>query len=239
MNRSVLLGFINRYNVVESKTGVKWTFDEKQCRVGFTSDNKDLYGEVICKDFPFIKTQIGIFDTDTLVRLLKIAGDSVDVSLHTANGRTVALGFEDGVNKFNFPLANLAAVGKGMDQANLPDPEITFDLDNTTASTITGAYSALKEPRFTVNSDFPDKVRITIGGTEVHEASVSVDVETTTYQSLLSMSFKADYLKNIIDANKGDGTVSCGVLSHGLFIYTYEDEDFKATYWLPRASQMD
>ena len=93
MNKSKLVSFINKYylNGTVNSVVLKSNSDKKQLSARFISGDKNLLGELSMDNWDFETSEIGIYSTDQLLKLLGVLDDDIRVHLTKAGDKAISL----------------------------------------------------------------------------------------------------------------------------------------------------
>ena len=78
MNKSKLVSFINKYylNGTVNSVVLKTNADKKQLSTRFISSDKNLLGELTMDNWDFETSEVGIYSTDQLLKLLGVLDET-------------------------------------------------------------------------------------------------------------------------------------------------------------------
>ena len=104
MNKSKLVSFINKYYLNGTVNSVILSSDSenKQLSTRFISGNKNLLGEVTMEDWDFGTSDVGIYSTDTLLKLLAVLDDDIRVNITKAGDKAISLQINDATSAVNY-----------------------------------------------------------------------------------------------------------------------------------------
>ena len=96
MNKSGLKRFIQKYNLNGNVNSVRWKSSDNKLITSFVTPDKTLLGTVSMDGFNFESTELGVYYTDQLQKLLGVVGDTVDLNLTKVDDRAVSMKVTDG-----------------------------------------------------------------------------------------------------------------------------------------------
>ena len=97
MNKSKLVSFISKYylNGTVNSVILNSSSDKKQLSCRFISGDKNLLGEVKMDDWDFETSEIGIYSTDQLLKLLAVLDEDIRVNLTRAGDKAISIKIND------------------------------------------------------------------------------------------------------------------------------------------------
>lgn len=95
MKKSNLLNFISRYHLAGATTSVKWEAADENVACTFITDDQNVVGTITTK-MDLGNTELGVFATPQLVKMLTAVGDDIDVKVHDVSQKSVSLGIKIG-----------------------------------------------------------------------------------------------------------------------------------------------
>jgi hypothetical protein len=129
-------------------------------------------------------------------------------------------------------LADLSVIPSVPDLKRLPEFDIDIKLDDAFISTfIKGKTALTDETKFTFSCK-DGKGTIIIGHSNINTNRVSIDVECECEKDVEHISFSAEFLKNILIANKDAKDASLKISTDGLAHISFEVDEYKSEYYL-------
>ena len=91
MNKSKLVSFINKYylNGTVNSVVLNSNADKKQLSTRFISGDKNLLGELTMDSWDFETSEIGIYSTDQLLKLLGVLDSDIRLNLAKAGDKAI------------------------------------------------------------------------------------------------------------------------------------------------------
>jgi hypothetical protein len=213
MKKSYIIDNIQKYFLGGLVGEVIWTISNGKVSINFSTTTKDTVGELEF-ELDLDNNEIGIYNTDSLLRLLSVTSEDVQLELSKANtGIVNKLKIKD--NKFdldyNLSDTNIIQAVPKVSEANY---DFVFQINDEFTSNFTKAHNALeKTPQFTINTTTTKQnenvVEILLGERSTHANKVKfTELATFTEQSDI-LPFSALVFREILSANKGaEGTMS-------------------------------
>ena len=241
MEKSKLERFITKYNIGGACESVKYVSNGTEITVRSISDDKNVLAEITSNDMGFPEGEFSIYETKKLRSLLGVLGDNLKVAPNKSNGKTVGLHLSDSDTKVAFVLADESVIPKVPDLKKLPPAEVELKLDEKFINTFARAKGALSEvDTFAVTSTGEGtEATVVIGHSTLNTNRVNIKANTKTNGKLEHISFSANYLKEILLANKEikDGVLK--VSSKGLAVAEFSGEGFTTKYYLVQIDTKD
>ena len=210
MKKSHIVDNIEKYFLGGLVGGVVWKLNGSKSTINFSTETKDAVGELEF-DLPLPEGQIGIYNTDSLLRLLSITNEDLQLELKADNTGIV--------NKLNNRDENI---------------EDAYEFINGFLK----AHNALEKIKDFTLTAVVDKlgvnvVEIVLGERTKHsnKAKFTEPAEFTSPSDIIP--FSATVFREIISANKGtEGTMS--VSNKGLAKIEFVNESSSVKYFVVR-----
>ena len=239
MNKVKLNRFVEKYHLSGNVNSVALATKEDTLSTRFMSGDKSLLGELVMKNWSFKDSEIGVYDTEQLVKLLGVLSDDIMLELVSSGDKAVALKISDADASVNYMLSDLSVINKPPQLKNVPKFELKLKVDSTFIKNFIAGKSALVETdTFTVITD-NDSVKIVIGYATINTNRVTIPVETETYENMDNISFNANLFKDVLVANKECESATLEVSSQGLGRINFQVDDYNVTYYLVSDSKAD
>ena len=239
MEKSKLERFISKYNIGGACESVKCVSNGTEMTVRSISDDKNVLAEVTSHDIGFPEGEFSIYETKKLRSLLGVLGEKLKVAANSSSNKVIGLNLSDSDTKVTFVLADESVIPKVPDLKKLPPVDIEIMLDEKFVNTFAKAKGALSEvDTFTVTSDGTNAT-VVIGYSTLNTNRVNIKANTKTNAKLEHISFSANYLKEILLANKEikDGVLK--VSSKGLAVAEFDGDGFTSKYYLVQIDTKD
>lgn len=238
MEKSKLEKFITKYNLGGSCESVLFKSDGDTLAVRAISDDKNVLGEIIADNMKFPEGEFGVYETKKLRAILSVLDDTLTIKPNVHNGKTTGLNITDGNTKATFVLADASVIPAVPDLKKLPPMDFTISLDDKFVNTFIKAKSALSEVEtFAVMSTGEDKTAsAVIGHSTLNTNRITVSATTDKAVKMEPISFSANYLREILNANKDISNGTFQVSSKGLSVVKFSANGFTSTYYLVQIS---
>ena len=235
MEKQSLNRFVSKYNLAGLVESVKWESKEGSLSTSFISDDKSVLGSVSMKEFDSSDASFGVYDTSKLTKMLSVLGDDVDFTINDIDGKPVSLKFKDGSTSVNYMLADLSVIPNVPDLKQLPPFNVEIKLDSNFISKFIKAKGALDENNFTFTCDDgkAGSGQIILGYSNINTNRINIDVDCTCSKDKVEpISFSANFLKEILVANKEATDATLKISSQGLAHIHFEIDNYESNYYL-------
>lgn len=238
MEKSKLEKFITKYNLGGSCESVLFKSDGDTLSVRAISDDKNVLGEISVDDINFPEGEFGVYETKKLRSILSVLDDNITIKANVTNGKTTGLNLTDNSTKATFVLADASVVPQVPDLKKLPPMDFTITLDEKFVSTFVKAKGALSEVEtFAVMSEGDDKTAsVVIGHSTLNTNRISITAKTDKSTKMAPINFSANYLREILTANREITTGTLQVSSKGLAVASFDANGFVSKYYLVQIS---
>jgi len=163
--------------------------------------------------------------------MIPVLGSDIVVKLKKAEERAIAIDMTDGDVSLNFMLSDLDIIPKAPKLKTLPDTTVEIEMNNDFITKFVRAKNALSESdNFTVISN--SICQVILGESDTNTNKININVKTVVNNKLRAISFNANYLKEILAANRDHTTGKMEVCAGGLAILTFSNADYTSKYYL-------
>jgi len=237
-SRSEIISHIDRYNLNGEIEPVTWNVSSGELSIGFVSQDNTIIGNLSVDDFPLDEdVELGVMQTSSLKKLIKILNDRFDISLQHAGDQARVLIMEDDMKTVEFRLADLSVIPDTPSLKRMPGFQVEMEITEDFASDFRSAESALDSDEFAVRTT-ADGVEVVVGYTadsrREHNNKVTLPVTTTgDYEQFENnnVTFKADTFAEILKANSDSEEGTWQVSDEGLSRIDFDGEGWDSTYY--------
>ena len=230
MEKSKLVNFINRYYLAGNCEAVIVKENETGVSCDLIDSDQTVVGKVQWKTTPFLKGQLGINHTATLIKMLSAVNENIDIVVKDSAGKNFSMEIKEGSTKMTFMLADTTVIPAVPAINQQPDYEVSIDLDDVFINRFIKAKNALPDAKNFAVQVKDGKIRFIINYTTINADNISFEIDGVV-NPMEPIMFSADKLKEILTANRGDmGTLH--VSSQGLARVEFHGQDFDSTYFL-------
>tara|TARA_R110002074_G_scaffold2537_1_gene14761 strand:+ start:531 stop:1277 length:747 start_codon:yes stop_codon:yes gene_type:complete len=240
INKSKLQSIISKYYLNGLVQSVRWLTEENKLSISFTSENKDIAGDLVCDVSPVEDSEIAIFDTAQLNKLISVTNGELLLTLEKEHKVFSKLHIQD--NSFNvaYSLADSLLVPK-RGTINFPtDYDVIIELTPEIVSNFIKAKSALTDINDVMVSteEDPDRgtiVQFAFGDLNNFSNKIKYIVdEGIEINKELKLPFNSDSFKNILAANKDLESGKLSLTEEGFMKLEFQSEDIKTLYYMVR-----
>jgi len=237
MKKNFIVENIEKYFLGGLVGGVVWNLDGSKVSINFSTETKDAVGE-LSFDLSLPEGQIGIYNTDSLLRLLGITNEDLQLELKSDNtGIVNKLKISDNKFDLDYNLSD-ATIIQEVPKVQEVDYDFTFKINDEFISGFLKAHNALEKIKdFTLNTATTKQdenvVEIMLGERTKHSNKVKF-TEPAEFESPSDIiPFSAIVFREILSANKGiEGTMS--VSNKGLAKIEFTNKESSVKYFVVR-----
>ena len=239
MNKQKLVRFINKYYLNGTVNSVILNSKSSKLAARFISGDKTLLGELEMDKWQFEDSEVGIYSTEQLLKLLSVLDEDINVTINKAGDKSIALKVSDSSSSVNYMLSDTSIISKPPQLKTVPNFELKIDVTPNFMNKFISGKSALAETdNFTVITD-GSETKLVIGYASINTNRVIIPVTTTESSNIDNVSFNANIFKEVLTANKECESATLEVSSEGLSKITFRVDDFSVTYWLVASTDVD
>jgi len=232
MNKHSLSRFIDKYYLGGNCSSVVINSKGDKLSTRFITGDKNLLGELHMTGWNFDEADLGVYNTEQLVKLLSVLSDNISMNLTKAGDKAVSLKISDTKSDVNYMLSDLSVISSPPNLKSIPDFEVKIKVDKTFMNKFIAGKGALADTdNFTVITD-DDGVKVVIGYAEINTNRVTLPVETESYDKIENVSFNANLFRDVLVANKECESATLEVSSGGLARINFKIDEYDATYYL-------
>ena len=239
MDKYKLTRFIDKYHLNGNVNAVIINSKGDTLTTRFITGDKSLLGELKMNSWNFQDVELGVYDTEQLIRLLGVLDDDVTLNLTQSGDKAIALEISDKYSTVNFMLSDKSVINQPPPLKGIPEFQLKIKVDTNFITRFIGGKSALPDTdTFTViTSD--DGVKLVIGYSSINTNRVTIPVETETYEDIDKVSFNANLFKDVLVANKECETATLEVSEKGLARINFKVDQYDVTYYLVAVQSVD
>ena len=239
MDKYKLTRFIDKYHLGGNVNAVVINSKGDTLSTRFITGDKALLGELEMNSWSFQDSELGVYDTEQLSRLLGVLDDDVSLNLTQSGDKAIALEITDQYSKVNFMLSDKSVINQPPALKGIPEFQIQIKVDSNFIQRFISGKSALPDTdTFTVITD-DDGVKLVIGYSSINTNRVTIPVETTEHSNIENVSFNANLFKDVLVANKECESATLEVSEQGLSKINFKVDDYDVTYFLVAVQTVD
>jgi len=239
MDKYKLTRFIDKYHLGGNVNAVVINSKGDTLSTRFITGDKALLGELEMNSWSFQDTELGVYDTEQLSRLLGVLDDDVSLNLTQSGDKAIALEIFDQYSKVNFMLSDKSVINQPPPLKGIPEFQLKIKVDTNFITRFIGGKSALPDTdTFTVITS-NDGVKLIIGYSSINTNRVTIPVETETYEDIENVSFNANLFRDVLVANKECESATLEVSEKGLSKINFKVDQYDVTYYLVAVQDVD
>ena len=240
MQKSKLSRFIQKYNLGGNVNSVKWKSDGDSLKTSFVTPDKSLLGNITVDKFNLESSEIGVYQTDQLQRLLSVLGDKVELNLSKAGEQAVSLNMKYDAVSVNYVLSDLSVIADPPALKRLPDFQTKIKLDSKFVDTFIKGKAALSDvDMFTIVKNKTDGCDVVIGYSSTNTNRVNIPVDCDVCGIDKPITFNANLFKEVLVANRECTSAVLEVSNDGLARVNFKVDDYDSTYYVVASSEVD
>jgi hypothetical protein len=237
MKKNFIVENIEKYFLGGLVGGVVWNLDGSKVSINFSTETKDAVGE-LSFDLSLPEGRIGIYNTDSLLRLLGITNEDLQLKLQADNtGIVNKLKISDNKFDLDYNLSD-ATIIQEVPKVQEVDYDFTFKINDEFITGFLKAHNALEKIKdFTLNTATTKQdenvVEIMLGERTKHSNKVKFTEPAEFELPSDIIPFSATVFREILSANKGiEGTMS--VSNKGLAKIEFTNKESSVKYFVVR-----
>ena len=239
MDKYKLTRFIDKYHLGGNVNAVVINSKGDTLSTRFITGDKALLGELEMNSWSFQDTELGVYDTEQLSRLLGVLDDDVSLNLTQSGDKAIALEITDQYSKVNFMLSDKSVINQPPPLKGITEFQLKIKVDTNFIQRFISGKSALPDTdTFTVITN-DDGVKLVIGYSSINTNRVTIPVETETHEDIDNVSFNANLFKDVLVANKECETATLEVSEKGLSRINFKVDQYDVTYYLVAVQDVD
>ena len=202
MHKQKLVRFINKYYLNGTVNSVVLNSKSNKLLARFISGDKTLLGELEMDKWQFEDSEVGIYSTEQLLKLLSVLDEDINVTINKAGDKSIALKVSDSSSSVNYMLSDTSIISKPPQLKTVPNFELKIDVTpNLMSKFISGKGALAETDDFTVITD-GSETKIVIGYASINTNRVTIPVTTQESSNIDNVSFNANIFKEVRTANK-------------------------------------
>tara|TARA_R110002020_G_scaffold146854_1_gene321801 strand:- start:43 stop:789 length:747 start_codon:yes stop_codon:yes gene_type:complete len=240
INKSKLQSIISKYYLNGLVQSVRWLTESGKLSISFVSENKDICGDLICDSSPVEDSEIAIFDTAQLNKLISVTNGELLLTLEKQHKIFSKMHIQDMSFNVAYSLADTLLVPKRGVIEFPNNYDVIIDLNSEIVNSFIKAKSALTDINDVLISteEDPDKgkvVEFAFGDLNNFSNKIKYIIdENVEIKNELKLPFNSDSFKNILSANKDLESGKLSLTEDGFMKLEFQSEDIKTLYYLVR-----
>ena len=239
VNKNTLIDFINKYYLGGINNTVKWVIKDNVLQV-----NAGISGRVCqikLKNFTFENTELGIFDTNKLLKLISVTQGELLVSTEKQKSLNTKLHIAD----LNYDVVYSLGDTLIMEKApwyEVPKDEFSFEVDLTEHfNNIIKGISVLSEvDNVIISTTSTDEgntmCQMVFGDNTGYSNKISYKMDLLPIKEVgdISLPFSSTIIKEILNNNKDAAISKMLVSTEGMVKFEFDNEETQSIYFVAR-----
>lgn len=236
MDKSHLLTTLEKYYLNGIVEKVKIQVENKNINVRFVAPNKDLVGTVTASEFELEDSELGIYDTSQLLKLINITNSFVTLETVKEHNIPTKLLIADNEYNLDYVLADTTMI-PNVPTVDEPVYDIEAEIDLEFITKFIKAKKAIDTEVFSVDANYDEAkakvVRFVLGGDASYTNKITFTVPAT-YEGIQTkqLQFNISYLREILDTNKDLTSGKLRICTEGLMRIDFTSEKGTSYYLL-------
>lgn len=236
MDKLHLVSTFEKYYLNGNVERVKMQVKDKNVAIDFVAPNKDLVGCVNASEFELEDSEIGIYDTSQLLKLINITNSYLTLDLAKEHNIPTKLLIADNEYNLDYILADTTMI-PNVPSINEPEYNVIADIDLEFINKFIKAKKAIDTEVFSVDANYDENnskvVRFILGGSEGYTNKITFTIPAT-YEGVHTqqLQFNINYLREILDANKDLTSGKLSICTEGLMRLDFTSEKGNSFYLL-------
>jgi hypothetical protein len=239
ITKTHLQSIISKYYMEGLIDSTKWIIKDNQLIIDFISPNKNLVGKIVVDNFIFVDSELGIFDTTKLNKLIAITSKDIQLEAVKAGKKCTKLILSDNQFTVSYTLADTMLISK-VPQVEEPEYEVEAMLENDDIVAMIKAKTALADVNtVSIQSyetiDGKAQLEFVFGNNDEYSNKISYYISQLTKNEATKnykVSYDSELLKLIMNANKEISRGKLYLSLNGIIKLEFENNDIKSTYFL-------
>ena len=237
INKSALTSVISKYYLNGLNNQVKWRIKDKKLTI--------YAGEAgrVCKvehlNLPLEDSELGVFDTHKLSKLISITNGDLMVSLEKIKSVYTKMHIADSNFDLTYSLADILILGKNTYYEDPESFEIELDLNKEDIDALIKAKNALTDVNSmlitsTTDMDGTNICEFIFGDNTGFSNRISYQIQGNISKSSIEIPFDSDIFKDILNANKDMDSGTLKLSEVGMLKLNFNSEEIKSEYFVAR-----
>ncbi|MAJ28757.1 MAG: hypothetical protein CMJ92_05075 [Planctomycetes bacterium] len=237
ISKNVLQSVIAKYYLNGLNNQVKWRIKDKALTI--YAGEKGRVCKVHLNDFDIEDSELGIFDTDKLSKLLSITSGELSLSLEKIKSVYTKMHIADLNFDLTYSLADILILGKTTWYEDPETWEIDIDLQMEDVDHLIKAKNALSDVNnmlITTTQDFDGNniCEFIFGDNTGFSNKITYQLNGDIKEDNLSIPFDSDIFKSILNSNKDMSKGNLKLSSKGMVKLTFNSDDIESVYYIAR-----
>ena len=237
VNKSTLTSVISKYYLNGLNNQVKWRIKDNQLTVYAGSNGRVC--KVIHNNFNLEDSELGVFDTHKLSKLISITNGDLSISLEKIKAVYTKMHIADLNFDLTYSLADILILGKNTYYEDPEEFEIQIDLTREDIDHLIKAKSALADVNnmlitTTTDMDGTNICEIIFGDNTGFSNKITYQLRGNITKGDIQIPFDSDIFKDILSANKDMESGTLKISEVGMLKANFLTEETESEYFIAR-----
>ena len=237
VNKTTLTNVISKYYLNGLNNQVKWRIKDNQLTIYAGTSGR------VCKvthnNFPLEDSELGVFDTHKLSKLLSITSGELSISLEKIKSVYTKMHIADSNFDLTYSLADILILGKNVYHQDLEEFEIKIDLTSEDIHHLIKAKSALLDVNnmlitSTTDLDGVNICEFVFGDNTGFSNKITYQLRGDIKKDDIQMPFDSDIFKDILNSNKDMDRGTLKVSEIGMLKLNFYTDETESEYFIAR-----
>lgn len=237
INKNLLTSTISKYYLNGLNNQVKWRIKDNMLTI-YAGDAGRVC-KIELNNFPIEDSELGIFDTNKLSKLISITNGELMLSLEKLKSVYTKIHISDSNFDLTYSLADTLILGKNTYYNDPDEYEIQLDLTPEDIDHLIKAKNALSEVNsmlITTTTDFDSNniCEFIFGDNTGFSNKITYQLRGEINESDISVPFDSDIFKSILNSNKDMPIGKLQLSKKGMMKLTFNSDDIESVYYIAR-----
>ena len=237
ISKNQLTSTISKYYLNGLNNQVKWRIKDNTLTIYAGESGRVCKVEL--RNFPLEDSELGIFDTNKLNKLLSITNGDLQLSLEKLKAIYTKLYIADENFDLTYSLADILILGKNTYYEDPESWEIELDLSPEDIDHLIKAKNALSDVNnmlITTTSDFDNNLicEFIFGDNTGFSNKISYQLNGKITDNNISLPFDSDIFKDILNSNKDQDSGTLKLSREGILKLNFSSENIYSEYYVAR-----
>jgi hypothetical protein len=235
---------ISKYFLNGLVESVKWVVKNNVLTIDFNSPNREMIGQVVHTNFPLPDSEIAIYNTSQLNKLLGITVGLIELHLTANNKIFTRLTLADKNFTLNYALADILLIQKPGKVGGEFNFEVVCDLTPESIDAIIKAKNALQSDNviFNVGKNFDGQsvLELIFGENNAHTNNISYIIPDMFFDNApeFKLPFDSEVIKTVLVNNKDIEDAKLSLNTLGLLKLEFSKDNVSSTYYITRKAEI-
>ena len=238
ISKNLLTSAVSKYYLNGLNTQVKWRIKDNTLTV--YAGEAGRVCKVVLNNFPLEDSELGVFDTNKLNKLISITNGDLVLSLEKLKEVYTKINIADSNFDLTYSLADILILGKNTYYED-PDEgfDIELDLSPEDVDHLIKAKNALSDVNnmlinSTTDIDGNLVCEFIFGDSTGFSNKITYQMNGKIKENDISIPFDSDIFKDILNANKDQENGTLKLSKIGMLKLNFNSEDIKSEYFVAR-----